>query len=149
MRAPPAVRIAEITQQPIDVAGLVKTVTHPSCGAVVVFLGTVRNTNEGKPVRGLIYEAYPEMALNALEEIGKEIEREHRIRRYAIVHRTGRLKLGDVSAAIVIASPHRDAAFRAARFVIEAIKHRVPIWKQEIYARGKSAWVRGARLTRG
>lgn len=146
MRSAPAARIVEITGHPIDIPALIDVVTHPSCGAIVVFLGTVRNENDGSRVSGMTYEAYPEMALRAMKTIGKDLERDFGVRRYAIVHRAGELKLSEVSAAIVVASPHRDAAFRAARFAIEAIKHRVPIWKKEHYARGKSAWLPGARL---
>ncbi|MGH8104508.1 MAG: molybdenum cofactor biosynthesis protein MoaE [bacterium] len=147
MKQSKPVRIVEITESAINVPALVASVSCAYCGAIVVFLGTVRNTNDGKPVRGMVYEAYPEMALKAFQKIGGDIERKFKVRRYAIVHRIGPLILTDVSVAIVIGSPHRDAAFKAARFVIEAIKTRVPIWKKELYVRGKSAWVKGRRLS--
>ncbi|HEY8369235.1 MAG TPA: molybdenum cofactor biosynthesis protein MoaE, partial [Thermodesulfobacteriota bacterium] len=131
----------EVVDGPIDVSGLVAEVSHPACGAVVVFLGTVRNHAEGRPVSGIEYHAYREMAARKLAEIGDEIRARWGLDRVAIVHRVGRLAIGDVSVAIVVASPHRAEAFEAARHAIERIKVIVPIWKKEAWADGGTHWV--------
>ncbi|HEX7127177.1 MAG TPA: molybdenum cofactor biosynthesis protein MoaE [Thermodesulfobacteriota bacterium] len=131
----------EVVDGPIDVGGLVAAVSHPSCGAVAVFLGTVRDHAEGRPVSGIEYHAYREMAARKLAEIGGEIRARWGLDRVAIVHRVGRLAIGDVSVAIVVASPHRAEAFEAARHAIERIKVIVPIWKKEAWADGGTHWV--------
>jgi len=124
--------------EPIDVASLAGAT--PADGAVCLFLGVVRNENRGRPVLRLEYEAYEEMALPLMEEIASETARRHPVTDVRLVHRLGRLEIGEASVAVAVSSPHRTEAFAACRFAIDALKARVPIWKKEFYADG-SEWL--------
>ena len=136
-------RTAEITPRPIDPQDALRRVASERDGAVLLFLGTVRDENDGRPVRGLRYDAYAEMAESVLREIVAEAGVRFGIERLHAVHRTGELALGDVSVAIAVASPHRGSAYDASRYVIEEIKQRLPVWKHEHYAEGDSRWLAG------
>lgn len=136
-------RSAAITREPIDPASVLAQVSSEADGAVLLFLGTVRRDNDGRPVRGMRYDAYPEMAEQVLNEIVEEAGARFGIERLHAVHRTGELTLGEVSVAIAVGSPHRVAAFDASRYVIEEIKRRLPVWKHEHYVAGGSRWVEG------
>jgi molybdopterin synthase catalytic subunit len=125
-----------LTRAPIAVQALVQAVSDPSCGGVVVFLGTVRNEFLGVPSVAVEYHAYEEMAELELARIVREAEEEHGARHVALQHRLGRLELEEVSVAIAVSAPHRGEAFAACRHVIEALKARVPIWKKEIRSDG-------------
>jgi len=114
----------------------------PADGAVCLFVGVVRNENQGRPVLHLEYEAYEEMALPLLEEIAAETARRYPVTGVRLVHRLGRLGVGEVSVAVAVSSPHRAEAFAACRFAIDNLKAKVPIWKKEFYADG-SAWLDG------
>ena len=113
-------------------------------GAALLFLGTVRNHADGRPVDGIRYDAYAEMAGAVLAEIAAEACERLGTDRLAVVHRTGALEIGDVSVAVAASSPHRAEAFEAARYVIEEIKKRLPVWKKERYADGDETWVEGS-----
>jgi molybdopterin synthase catalytic subunit/molybdopterin converting factor small subunit len=129
-----------LTDRPIDVAAL-EAVAGPAHGALVTFVGRARNhADDGREVLELEYEAYPEMAEAVLREIATEAEERWRAR-VAVVHRVGVVPLGEAAVAIVTAAAHRGAAYDASRFVIEAIKQRLPIWKRERFADG-SEWKR-------
>ena len=117
-------------------------VLSPNAGAVVTFDGTVRNNARGKAVTHLFYEAYEEMAVKELESIREAALRRWPLQQLAIVHRTGRLEIGDSSVFIAVSSAHRGDAFSACRFVIDSLKQRAPIWKKEFYADGE-VWVEG------
>jgi molybdopterin synthase catalytic subunit len=130
-----------LVDRPIDVPALIAAVAGPDAGALSLFLGTVRNRNDGRPVTGIEYEAYPDMARREMAAIATEAERAFDGVRIAVVHRTGFLRVGDVSVAIAAAHPHRAAALDASREVIEALKRRVPIWKREHYLDGERRWV--------
>lgn len=117
-------------------------------GAVLLFLGTVRDHNDGRPVSGMEYRAYREMAEDVLEEIGAEVRERWDTDRIAIVHRVGALEIGEVSVAIAVSTPHRAEAYDASRYVIEAIKERLPVWKKEHYEDGERRWVPGRRPPR-
>lgn len=134
----------QLTIDPIDLGPLIGLVAKPNCGAVVLFLGTVRNENFGRRVLSVTYEAYEKMAVQELKRIADEIRQKWTIGRIAIVHRTGKLTVGEVSVAIVVSAPHRHEAFEAARTAIERIKEIVPIWKQEEYASGERKWLLGS-----
>ena len=112
-------------------------------GAIVTFLGLVRNHNLGRRVLRLEYEAYAPLAIRALERIGGEVEGHWPSASLAAHHRTGRLEVGEASVAIAAASPHRADAFAASRYAIERIKQIVPIWKHE-YFEGGDVWIEGA-----
>jgi len=110
-------------------------------GAVLIFQGRVRETNEGRAVRRVDYEAYGEMAERELKTICREAAVAFEVGAIYAAHRVGRLGLGEVSVAIGVSAPHRDRCYEASRFVIEQIKSRLPIWKHEHYVDGASGWV--------
>jgi molybdopterin synthase catalytic subunit len=132
-----------LTREPIDVAMLASNVRADSDGAVLIFLGVVRDQNRGRGVTGMEYEAYEDMAASVLREIGMEASRHLGTDRIAILHRTGVLAVGEVSVGIAVSSPHREEAYRASRYVIEEIKVRLPVWKLEHYTDGERSWVPG------
>lgn len=125
---------------PIDLGVLIAAVRGDGDGAVASFLGTVRDNHRGRKVLFLEYEAYGGMAEREMERIAREASERHAVSRVAIVHRTGRVEIGDASVAIVVSAPHRDAALEACRFVIDALKRSVPIWKREHFEDG-AVWV--------
>jgi molybdopterin synthase catalytic subunit len=131
----------EITRERLDAAALIEAVRSDECGAIVTFLGVVRVMGDGdRPVEGLAYEAYPEMALGAMREIGAEASTKFGEARVAIAHRIGDLGLGEASVAIAVASKHRAVAFDACEYAIDQLKARVPIWKKENYRDGEARW---------
>jgi molybdopterin synthase catalytic subunit len=132
--------LVRLVREPIDLASLAGAT--PADGAVSLFVGVVRNENRGRPVLRLEYEAYEEMALPLMEEIAAEARRAFPVTAVRLVHRLGRLEIGEASVAVAVSSPHRKEAFAACRFAIDALKARVPIWKKEFYADG-SAWLDG------
>jgi molybdopterin synthase catalytic subunit len=132
--------LARLVREPIDVASLAGTT--PRDGALCLFVGVVRNENQGRAVLRLEYEAYEEMALVLMEEIADEARRLYPVTEVRLVHRLGRLEIGEASVAVAVSSPHRAEAFAACRFAIDTLKARVPIWKKELYADG-SAWLDG------
>jgi molybdopterin synthase catalytic subunit len=134
---------ARVTRDPIEADHVLGRVGDDSDGAVVVFLGVVRDHNEGAAVTGVSYDAYEEMAGRVLSEIGREAAQRLGTDRLAVVHRIGDLAVGDVSVAIAASSPHRAEAFDAARYVIEEIKKRLPVWKKEHYVTAESRWLEG------
>lgn len=132
---------ARLTTAEIDVASLTRDVSGADRGAVSIFLGTVRNTNEGRAVDGIDYSAYDAMAIAEMNRIVAEAEARYPGVAIALEHRTGTLAVGDISVAIACAHAHRAPALDANRYVIEELKHRVPIWKREHYLDGTSEWV--------
>lgn len=136
-----------IVHRPIDVADLMARVQAPGVGALSVFLGTVRDRNDGRPVQGMDYEAYEPMAQSELAQVALDACAAEPGLRVALEHRVGTLNVGDVSVAIVAAHAHRAQACDGARAIIEALKARVPIWKREHYVDGDRAWVDPTRAT--
>jgi molybdopterin synthase catalytic subunit len=134
------VRVA-IVDRPIDAAALLAEVGDASTGATTLFLGTVRNVNDGRAVSGIEYSAYRAMAERELEAIAREAVERFDTSRVVVEHRLGTLSLGDVSVAIAVAHAHRGPAYDASRYIIEALKRRVPIWKREAYVDGTREWV--------
>ena len=132
---------AAIVTRPIDVAALIGAVSSVSSGATSVFLGTVRDVNDGRAVTGMEYTAYDAMASAELLKIAGEAAERFDGAVVAVEHRVGTLALGEVSVAIAAAHAHRSAALDATRFVIEEIKRRVPVWKREHYTDGTREWV--------
>lgn len=132
--------ILRIQEQPISVDEALAAVRRPDCGAVCVFLGTVRNHHDGKKVVDIRYSAFKEMAEKELGKIADEAKQKWSLGEIAVVHRTGKLQIGDVSVLIAVSSHHRKESFEAARHIIETLKKTVPIWKEEFYETGK-AWV--------
>lgn len=129
-----------ITEEPLSADEIASRVTNPYSGATLVFIGTVREWTHGRQTTYLEYEAYPEMAVEQLQVIGREIEARWPGAQVAIVHRVGKLKVTEPSVVIAVATPHRGDAFEACRHAIERLKQIVPIWKKEIWADGEQ-WV--------
>jgi len=136
-----------LTRQAIPAAALMQQLKAPEDGAVVVFEGIVRNHSHGKRTRYLEYEAYEPMALRAMQEIGEEAKRQFPIDRIGMIHRLGRLDLGETSVAILVTAAHRRAAFEACQYAIDRLKRTVPIWKKEFFADG-AVWAEGEGQTR-
>lgn len=131
-----------VLTEPIDPAAAVSFVSHPESGAVVLFLGTVRNHSPGKTdVSHLEYEAYDELVVPKIREIVAEARDRWPIRKAAALHRTGDLAVGEVSVAVAASSSHRKDAFAAGRYLIDELKSRAPIWKKEHWP-GGAEWVR-------
>lgn len=134
-------RHLELTPTAIDHAAVVESVRSHQAGAVVLFLGTVREMTDGKRTESLDYEAYPEMALRQLGTLLDEAETRWPIVRAVVVHRVGHLELGDIAVAVTVSCPHRREAFEAGQLVMDRIKEVVPIWKKEHWADGNTEWV--------
>lgn len=130
-----------LQREPIDYAALVEQVRSRNAGAVVLFLGTVRELTGEQITQALEYEAYEPLAKKHLAQIEAEMRQRYNITDSVLVHRLGRLEPGAISVAVVVSAPHREDAFLAARHGIERIKQIVPIWKKEHWADGSSSWV--------
>ena len=139
---PEGARHASIVHQPIDTARILADIKSGEDGAAVIFEGVVRNQTRGRKTRYLEYEAYEEMALNQMDELAVRAMKQFQIRDVALVHRLGRLEIGETSVLIVVASAHRAAAFEACRWLIDTLKKRVPIWKKEYFEDG-AVWADG------
>lgn len=131
----------ELTRDPIDVGPLTEAVRSPMSGAIVVFLGTVREMTGDLRTMALDYEAYPEMALVQMQKLADRARSQWPVDRLAMVHRLGRLELGEVSVGVAVSCPHRKDAFLAGQFLIDELKVTVPIWKKENWADGRTEWV--------
>ena len=134
--------VYRIVREPIQTQGLVSQLTRSEDGAAVTFFGIVRNNTRGRKTTHLYYEAYEPMALRKMCEIGESVRQHWQIGQVGIVHRLGRLEIGEVSVAIVITSPHRGIAFESCRYAIDTLKTKVPIWKKEFFEDGE-VWVEG------
>lgn len=132
----------ELVQAAIDPAALVRHVRAWQDGAIVTFDGFVRDESHGRATKYLEYEAYEPMALAKMREIGAQIHKKFAIHRVAMVHRLGRLEIGETSVFIAVSAPHRAAAFDACRFAIDTLKSTVPIWKKEYFQDG-TIWADG------
>ncbi|MBX3437183.1 MAG: molybdenum cofactor biosynthesis protein MoaE [Planctomycetaceae bacterium] len=133
--------MVRLTREPIDYAALTERVRSSQAGAVVLFLGTVREMTAGRRTIALDYEAYPEMAIIKMQQLCDEASTRWPITAAAIEHRLGRLELGEISVALAVSSPHRADAFEAGRFLIDRLKEIVPVWKQENWDDGTTEWV--------
>jgi molybdopterin synthase catalytic subunit len=129
------------TEITIDPIALRKQLADPACGGYVSFEGWVRNNNEGHDVTRLEYEAFVDLAIKEGARIVDEAVKRFSIAQAACVHRVGSLAIGDVAVWVGVSSGHRDEAFKACRYIIDEVKHRVPIWKKEHYVNGDSGWV--------
>jgi molybdopterin synthase catalytic subunit len=136
----------EIVSEPIDLDALVRAVRTDACGAVVTFAGVVRETSpdDPRPVQCIRYEAYSVLARSQLREIADTAAAAYGPLEIAIVHRIGELALGETSIAVAVAAPHRGRAFDACEFAIDAVKARLAVWKQEVFADGNNAWTANA-----
>jgi molybdopterin synthase catalytic subunit len=134
------VRTASV-QRPLDPAAILQEVGNVTNGAAVLFVGAVRNVNDGRAVTGIEYAAYAAMAERELRAIAEEAARAFGTEDIVVEHRLGRLELGEASVVIAVAHPRRTQAYDASRYLIEELKRRVPIWKREEYVDGTREWV--------
>ncbi|MGA8213463.1 MAG: molybdopterin converting factor subunit 1 [Candidatus Sulfotelmatobacter sp.] len=133
---------ASLVRNPIDTRGVLERIKRGEDGAAVVFEGVVRNQTRGRRTLYLEYEAYEEMALRRMEGLAEQALKQFQVREVALVHRLGRLEIGETSVLIVVASAHRAAAFEAGRWLIDTLKSKVPIWKKEYFEDG-AVWADG------
>lgn len=134
------VKLFEITTEKLSVDDVVARLADPAIGGISVFVGVVRGNTDGREVRYLEYEAYPEMAEGMLRQIGDEIQaRWQTIQQVAIVHRVGKLEVGEISVVIALSAAHRPELFDALHYAIDRLKEIVPIWKKEVWSDG-SEW---------
>ena len=129
-----------ITDQPLSLDAMLAAVSHAGAGGIVLFLGVVRDNNEGRDVVHLEYEAYDSAAEASLRTIAGEAERRWPGARVAVSHRTGKVEIGEASVIVAASAPHRAEAFEAARYVIDTLKAETPIWKKELFEGGE-VWI--------
>ena len=135
-----------ITRRPIDPSRVLASVGDEVAGGTVLFVGTIRQRSEGKTVEGLTYEVYREMAERRMRDIEVRVRKKWPVVKVAMVHRYGRLKVGDVSVAVAVSCEHRAEAFEACRYAIDTIKGTLPMWKKERYKGGAQRWVKGTPI---
>jgi len=141
-------KLARITARPINHSEILRAVKDDAAGGTVLFLGTIRDRNEGKAVESLEYEVYKEMAEKRMAELETMVMKKWPIKKIAMVHRYGRLSIGEVSVAVAVSSEHRAEAFEAGKFAIDTIKRKLPLWKKEKLKSGKEAWTKGVPIRR-
>lgn len=134
--------LIRVTEDVLSADEAVAAVASPQAGAIDLFLGVVRNNNLGRDVGYLEYEAYPSMAEKVMREIAEEARGRFGLIDCAVLHRTGRLEIGETSLLIAISSAHRAAAFEGGKWLVDTVKQRVPIWKKEVWGDGE-AWIEG------
>jgi molybdopterin synthase catalytic subunit len=132
--------VSHISTAPLDLIAMLANAHHPGAGAVVLFSGEVRDNNRGRRVAYLEYEAYAPLASKMVKEILEEAERKWELQIAVASHRTGRVNIGETAVVVITASPHRDEAYAANRYIIDRIKQEAPIWKCEYFADGAREW---------
>ena len=137
---------SRITRKPIDPARALESVMDDDAGGTVLFVGTIRNQTNGKEVKGLEYEVYRRMAERQIAKLEEEIRMRWPIKSIRLVHREGKLKVGEVSVVVAVSAAHRGEAFDAARYAIDRIKESFPIWKREKFRGGRYAWAKGTPI---
>lgn len=133
--------MASLTHEPIDLQATYDLVATPTAGAIVTFSGVTRELTKGRRTESLDYEAYAEMALAKLNELEQTAKERWPIEKCVLIHRLGHLEIGAASVVVAVASPHREAAFLAAKWLIDTLKEEVPIWKRENWSDGSTEWV--------
>jgi molybdopterin synthase catalytic subunit len=131
----------KVTTEPLDIRTVNDLVKRPTDGAVVTFDGIVRNNFDGRAVHALEYEAYAAMAEKKMAQIGQEVRQKFPIGEIAMIHRLGRLDIGESSIVIAVAAPHRHEAFEACAYAMDRVKEEVPVWKKEFFNDGDEHWV--------
>ena len=137
---------SRISRKPIDPAKALESVMDEDAGGIVLFVGTIRNQTKGKEVKGLEYEVYRPMAELQIARLEEEIRKRWPVKSIRLIHREGRLKVGEVSVVVAVSAMHREEAFEAARYAIDRIKESFPIWKREKFKGGRYAWVKGTPI---
>jgi len=139
-------KMVTITRRHIDPSLVLASVAVDSAGGAVLFVGTIREKSGGRPVKGLAYEVYKQMAVKRMREIEAEVRRKWPVKRMAMSHRYGQLKVGEVSVAVAVSCEHRAEAFEACRYAIDMIKRTLPMWKKESFGNGTEKWVKGSPI---
>ena len=134
--------LIRVTPERLDPEAAIKAVRRDEAGAVDLFLGVVRNENRGRAVDHLVYDAYPTMAEKTMRELAEEAAGRFGLSGVAVLHRTGRLAIGETSLLVAVSAGHREATFEAGRWLVNEIKRRVPVWKKEVWADGEE-WIEG------
>lgn len=134
--------LIRVTPERLDPQAAIEAVRRDEAGAVDVFLGVVRNTNKGRAVGHLVYDAYPSMAEKTMRELAAEAVERFDLADAAVLHRTGRLEIGETSLLVAVSAGHRAATFEAGHWLVDEIKRRVPVWKKEVWADGEE-WIEG------
>ncbi len=137
---------SRISRKSIDPAKALESVMDEDAGGIVLFVGTIRNQTNGKKVKGLEYEVYRPMAERQIAKLEKEIRKRWPIKSIRLVHREGKLKVGEISVVVAVSAAHRGEAFDAARYAIDRIKESFPIWKREKFRGGRYAWAKGTPI---
>lgn len=132
-----------LSHEPVAVEPLLELDAHPECGGLALFVGTVRDHHEGRSVRHLKYTAHEPLAAKVIRELEHATRERYGVPYVRIVHRLGDLAIGDIAIVCVVRAPHRAEAFDACRYAVDAVKHGAPIWKEEFYTDGSSAFVEG------
>lgn len=139
--------MALLVHGPIELERLLAEAARPDCGAVAVFLGTIRDHHEGRRVIRLEYDAYEPMTLSALERIERDAVERHAVVSCRIVHRLGAVSPAETSVAVIATAEHRGPAFDACRWAIDELKRTAPLWKKEYYEDGGGEWAEGTKLS--
>ena len=134
--------VCELTDEPLDVGEIARRVVPTNCGATVTLDGYVRQFTKGRETLYLVYEAYAPMAVSEMEKLVRQAHEKFEIANVGLIHRLGKLEIGETSVVISVAAPHRRAAFEACDWLIKELKRTVPIWKKEVYADGET-WIEG------
>ena len=134
-------QMVELTNEIIDYQALTEEIRSNQAGAVVLFLGTVREMTDGRQTLALDYDALPEMALAKMKELEADVRSRWPVSNVGIIHRLGHLEPGEISVAVAVSSPHRELAFEAGKFLIDTLKITVPVWKKENWSDGSTEWV--------
>ena len=134
---------SRVTRKPIDPAKALESVMDDDVGGTVLFVGTIRNQTDGKKVKGLEYEVYRKMAKREIAKLEEEIRKRWPIKSIRMVHREGKLRVGEVSVVVAVSAEHKGEAFDAARYAIDRIKESFPIWKREKFSGGRKIWAKG------
>lgn len=129
-----------VTEEPLSLDEMLRAVSHPGAGGIVLFLGVVRDSNDGRDVKHLEYEAHASAAEASMRTISQDAEARWPGTRVSAAHRTGRLEIGEASVVVAASAPHRAEAFEAARYVIDTLKSETPIWKKEVFE-GGAVWI--------
>ena len=135
------ISMIQLTNQPIDFTAVTESVRSHNAGAVVLFMGTVREFTGEAQTSSLEYDAYPQMAVQAMEQLESEARSKWELVEISLVHRSGQLQLGEIAVAVAVSAGHRAEAFEAGRWLIDTLKERVPIWKKELFADGTTEWI--------
>ena len=137
---------SRISRKPINPSEVLKSVNDEDAGGTVLFIGTIRNQTDGKKVKGLDYEVYRKMAKLEIAKLEEEIKKRWSIKSIRMVHREGKLKVGEVSVVVAVSAEHRGEAFDATRYAIDRIKESFPIWKREKFSGGRKVWAKGVPI---